>query len=76
MGTKVRAAREGTALPGRVNPVPCAQQKTCLKGSSREADIDNRLVGTAGEGKGGMDRENGIEIQTLPCVSRELMGSG
>ena len=31
---------------------------------------------TAGEGEGGMDRENGIEIQTLPCVSRELMGSG
>ena len=47
-----------------------------MQGRNRDSDTGNRLVDTAGEGEGGMDRENGIEIQTLPCVSRELMGSG
>ena len=32
-------------------------------------------VDTAGEGEGGMNRENSTDICTLPCVNKEQVGS-
>ena len=33
-----------------------------------DTDVENRLVGTAGEGEGGMNQESRIDVHTLPCV--------
>ena len=35
---------------------------------NRDADVENRLVGTAGEGEGGTNGESSINICTLSCV--------
>ena len=37
-------------------------------GSSRDADIEKRLVDTVQEGEGGMNRESITETNKLPCV--------
>ena len=36
------------------------------QGSSRDADIENRIVDIAGEGEGGMNWEGSVEMYTLP----------
>ena len=41
---------------------------TYLQGRNRDADIENRLVNTMGEGEGGMNRESNTEACTLSCV--------
>ena len=38
--------------------------------SKRDADVQNRLVDSVGEGEGGMIWENGIETCTLSYVKR------
>ena len=38
---------------------------TYLQGRTRDADIENRLVGTVGEGEGGTNGESSIETYTL-----------
>ena len=43
---------------------------THLQGSSRDADIENRLVDTVGEGEGGMNWESSEETYTLPYVKQ------
>ena len=43
-------------------------QWASLQGRNGDADTDNRLVNTAGEGDGGMSWESSIDIYTLPCV--------
>ena len=39
-----------------------------LQDSSRDADVENRLVDTVGEGKSGMNWESSIETYTRPWV--------
>ena len=39
---------------------------TYFQGRNRDADIENRLVGTVGEGEGGTNWESSIETYTLP----------
>ena len=41
---------------------------TYLQGRNRDADIENGLVDTAGEGEDGMNWECSIETYTLPYV--------
>ena len=41
---------------------------TCLQVSNRDADIENRLVDTVGEGEGGTNQESNIETYTLPHI--------
>ena len=42
----------------------------------RDAEVDNRHVDTGREkGEGETNWENRIDIYTLPCVNRELVGS-
>ena len=41
---------------------------TYLQGRNREADIENRLVDTAGKGDGGMTWESSDETYTLSYV--------
>ena len=43
--------------------------------SSRDTDIQNRLVDTVGEGEGGTNGENSIETYTLPCVKQIASGN-
>ena len=43
-------------------------QWTYLQGSNRYADIENRLVDTEGDGKGGTKWEHSMKTYTLPCV--------
>ena len=38
-----------------------------MRDSKRDADIQNRLLDSVGEGEGGMIGENGIEICTITC---------
>ena len=40
----------------------------------READIENRLVDTVGEGEGGMGGESSSETYTLPFVKQRASG--
>ena len=40
---------------------------TCLQDSSGDAEIDNRLVDTAGEGKPGMNWESSVETYITIC---------
>ena len=39
-----------------------------LQGRNREADIDNRLVGTVEEGESDLNWESSTDIYMLPCV--------
>jgi len=39
-----------------------------LQGRNRDADIENELVDTTGEGEGRTNWEKSIDIYTLPCV--------
>ena len=39
-----------------------------MQGSKRDSDVKNRLLDSAGEGKGGMNWENNIETCILPYV--------
>jgi len=39
-----------------------------LQDSNGDAEIENRLVVTVGEGKGGTNWENNMETYTLPYV--------
>ena len=39
-----------------------------MRDSKRDTDVKNRLLDSVGEGKGGMIRENSIEICILPYV--------
>ena len=41
-----------------------------MQGSKRDTDVKNRLLDSAGEGKGGMIRENSIETCILPYVKQ------
>ena len=43
-------------------------QKSNMQGRNRDADIENGLVDTAGEGEWGTNLESSIEIYSLPCV--------
>ena len=47
---------------------------TYLQGMNREADIENILVDTAGEGEGGTSWESSIETYTLPDVKQTASG--
>ena len=38
-----------------------------MRDSKRDTDIENRLLDSVGEGKGGMIWENGIETCILSC---------
>ena len=39
-----------------------------MQDSNRDTDVNNRLLDSVGEGKGGMIWENSIEICILPYV--------
>ena len=39
-----------------------------MRDSERDTDVENRLLDSVGEGKGGVIRENGIETCILPYV--------
>ena len=41
---------------------------TYLQGGNGDADIENVLVDTVGEGESGMNGESSINIYTLPCI--------
>ena len=41
---------------------------TYLQGRNRNADVEEGLVDTVGEGEGGMNWEIRVDINTLPCV--------
>ena len=41
-----------------------------MRDSKRDTDVKNRLLDSAGEGKGGMIWENGIETCILSCKKR------
>ena len=43
---------------------------TYLQGRNRDTDIENRLLDSAREGKGGTNQESSIETYTLPCVKQ------
>ena len=44
-------------------------QMNLMQGNNKDADVENRLVDTAGEGEGGMDGESSIETQCITiCV--------
>ena len=45
-----------------------------LQGMHREADIENRLVDTVGEGEGGMGGESSSETYALPFVKQRASG--
>ena len=42
---------------------------------NRDADVENRLVGTAGEGEGGTNWESSADIFILPPAKQRLVGS-
>ena len=46
-----------------------------LQGSNGDADTENRLVDTVGEGKGVTNKEISTEIYTLPYV-KQIAGAG
>ena len=39
-----------------------------MQGSKRDADVNNRLLDSVGEGEGGMIWENSVETCILPYV--------
>jgi len=41
---------------------------TYLQGRNRDADVENGLVDSEGEGEGWMNWESSVESYTLPCV--------
>ena len=41
-----------------------------MRDSKRDADVQNRLFDSVGEGEGGMIWENGIETCVLSCKKR------
>ena len=41
-----------------------------MQDSKRDTDVKNRLLGSVGEGEGGMIWENSIETCILPCVKQ------
>ena len=47
---------------------------TYVDGSNGDADIENRLVYTVGEGEGGTNWDNSIETYTLPHVKQRASG--
>lgn len=47
----------------------------CFQGRDRGADAANRLVGTAGEGEGGVNWESSTALYTPPCADRQLEGT-
>ena len=47
---------------------------TYLQDRNRDTDAENRLVDTVGEGAGGMNRQNSIDINTPPCVNQTASG--
>ena len=44
------------------------------KGRNRDADAENTLVDTVGEGEGGPHRESGMGSCTLPCAKPRPVG--
>ena len=46
-----------------------------LKGSNRDADIENRLVDTVEEGEGWINWEHSIETYTLPYIKHIASGN-
>ena len=42
---------------------------TYFQGRNRDIDIENKLVGTIGEGEGGTNRKSSMETYTLPYVN-------
>ena len=42
-----------------------------MQNRKRDTDVQNRLLDSVGEGKGGMFRENSIETRTLARVKRD-----
>ena len=47
---------------------------TYLQDRNRDADAENRLVHTVGEGAGGMNRQNSVDMNTPPCVNQTASG--
>ena len=48
---------------------------TYLQGNTRDADIENRLVDTVGDGEGGMNWESSTETYTLLYVKQIASGN-
>ena len=46
-----------------------------MQGSKADADTENRLVDTVGEGEGGMNGESSVETHTLPYVKQDSQGN-
>ena len=44
------------------------EQWTYLQGRNRDADVENGLVDTVGEGKSGINSESSTDIYIPPCV--------
>ena len=42
----------------------------CMRDSKRDTDVQNSLLDSVGEGKGGMIWENGIETCKISCMKR------
>ena len=42
----------------------------CMRDSKRDTDVQNSLLDSVGEGKGGMIWENGIETCIISCMKR------
>ena len=47
---------------------------TYLQGRKRDADVENGLVDTGGDGEGGTNWESSMDIYTLPCVKEIASG--
>ena len=46
-----------------------------MQGWNRDADIENGLVDTVGEGEGGTNSKSSIETYILPCVKQIASGN-
>ena len=56
----------------RIDYLPWTQKESCNNG---DADIENRLVGTVGEGEGGTNSKSNTETYTLPYVKQIASGN-
>ena len=45
-----------------------------MQGKNGDANVENRLVDSVGEGENGIHRENSIDMYTLSCVKQIASG--
>ena len=45
-----------------------------MQGRNRDADVENGLVDTEGEGESGLNWESSTDIYTLPCIKQIASG--